>query len=192
MVWVQCLCCCCVSQAWTVGGDRSTDLWYNCQTSDGGYHCTPASNDGLSRMDLIIPHWKSSDCVSVTVPHRGVFQTGSRRCRPSWSWPCSSASSPSSRSSSSCSNWSRADASSSPPSSRSWLVSMTSSHAEKRGSHPEQMRVESWDHLQWWNVTTYIYSITVPKCNFEVLVLDYFHFPLFYTPEKYFTSLHLF
>ncbi|KAM6957337.1 peripheral myelin protein 22-like [Aplochiton taeniatus] len=33
------------ANAWTVGGSRSTDLWYNCQTTNGGYHCRPASNE---------------------------------------------------------------------------------------------------------------------------------------------------
>ncbi|XP_040010882.1 peripheral myelin protein 22a [Xiphias gladius] len=33
------------ASAWSVGGHRSTDLWYNCMISNGGYHCTPASNE---------------------------------------------------------------------------------------------------------------------------------------------------
>ncbi|XP_020503425.1 peripheral myelin protein 22a [Labrus bergylta] len=33
------------ASAWSVGGDRSSDLWYNCMTSNGGYHCKPASNE---------------------------------------------------------------------------------------------------------------------------------------------------
>ncbi|XP_070837435.1 peripheral myelin protein 22-like [Chaetodon trifascialis] len=33
------------ASAWTVGGDGSTDLWYNCMTTSGGYHCKPASNE---------------------------------------------------------------------------------------------------------------------------------------------------
>ncbi|TKS92034.1 Peripheral myelin protein 22 [Collichthys lucidus] len=33
------------ASAWSVGGDMSTDLWYNCRTSNGGYHCKPASNE---------------------------------------------------------------------------------------------------------------------------------------------------
>ncbi|CAJ1075176.1 peripheral myelin protein 22-like [Xyrichtys novacula] len=33
------------ASAWTVGGDRSSDLWYNCMTTNGGYHCKPASNE---------------------------------------------------------------------------------------------------------------------------------------------------
>lgn len=32
------------ASAWTVGGDSSTDLWYKCMTTNGGYHCRPASN----------------------------------------------------------------------------------------------------------------------------------------------------
>ncbi|KAK5856215.1 hypothetical protein PBY51_007824 [Eleginops maclovinus] len=33
------------ASAWSVGGDMSTDLWYNCMTSNGGYHCKPASSE---------------------------------------------------------------------------------------------------------------------------------------------------
>ncbi|XP_029912753.1 peripheral myelin protein 22a [Myripristis murdjan] len=33
------------ANAWTVGGSSSTDLWYNCLTTNGGYHCRPASNE---------------------------------------------------------------------------------------------------------------------------------------------------
>ncbi|XP_068606150.1 peripheral myelin protein 22-like [Brachionichthys hirsutus] len=33
------------ASAWTVGGDRSTDLWYNCLTISGEYRCKPASNE---------------------------------------------------------------------------------------------------------------------------------------------------
>ncbi|XP_068434875.1 peripheral myelin protein 22-like [Clinocottus analis] len=33
------------ASAWTVGGDSTTDLWYSCMTSNGGYHCTPAGNE---------------------------------------------------------------------------------------------------------------------------------------------------
>lgn len=39
---------------------------------------------------------------------------------------------------------------------------------------------------QWWNVTKYFYSITVPKYTFEVLVPEYFHFPLFYTLSQHY------
>lgn len=27
-------------------GDRSYDLWYDCMTQNGGYHCKDASNSG--------------------------------------------------------------------------------------------------------------------------------------------------
>lgn len=60
--------------------------------------------------------------MEATTAAKPAMKTGSRQCRPSWSCPCSSASSPSLPSCISCSDWSRADASSSPPSSRSWLV----------------------------------------------------------------------
>ncbi|XP_053194322.1 peripheral myelin protein 22-like [Scomber japonicus] len=33
------------ASTWSVGGDRTTDLWYNCATTNGGYHCSPASNE---------------------------------------------------------------------------------------------------------------------------------------------------
>ncbi|XP_070779253.1 peripheral myelin protein 22-like [Enoplosus armatus] len=33
------------ASAWSVGGDRSTDLWYSCMTTNGGYHCKPASGE---------------------------------------------------------------------------------------------------------------------------------------------------
>ncbi|KAM4598624.1 peripheral myelin protein 22a isoform 1-T3 [Polymixia lowei] len=33
------------ANAWTVGGSRHSDLWYDCLTSNGGYRCRPASND---------------------------------------------------------------------------------------------------------------------------------------------------
>lgn len=33
------------ANAWTTGGSGSTDLWYHCVTSNGGYHCKPASNE---------------------------------------------------------------------------------------------------------------------------------------------------
>lgn len=38
--------CCCVYQTWTVGGEMSRDLWYKCLTTNGGYHCKSASNEG--------------------------------------------------------------------------------------------------------------------------------------------------
>ncbi|XP_010872259.1 peripheral myelin protein 22 isoform X1 [Esox lucius] len=31
--------------AWTVSSSITTDLWYNCLTSGGGYHCKVASNE---------------------------------------------------------------------------------------------------------------------------------------------------
>lgn len=33
------------ASAWTVGGDKSSDLWYTCMTSSGGYHCKAASSE---------------------------------------------------------------------------------------------------------------------------------------------------
>ncbi|XP_068192718.1 peripheral myelin protein 22-like [Antennarius striatus] len=33
------------ASAWTVGGDKSTDLWYNCLTTNGEYRCKPTSNE---------------------------------------------------------------------------------------------------------------------------------------------------
>uniref|UniRef100_A0A8C6WSD4 Peripheral myelin protein 22a n=1 Tax=Neogobius melanostomus TaxID=47308 RepID=A0A8C6WSD4_9GOBI len=33
------------ASAWKIGGDSSTDLWYNCMSSNGGVHCKAASND---------------------------------------------------------------------------------------------------------------------------------------------------
>ncbi|KAA8585181.1 peripheral myelin protein 22a [Etheostoma spectabile] len=33
------------ASAWTVGGDSSTDLWYSCKTTNGGYHCKTASTE---------------------------------------------------------------------------------------------------------------------------------------------------
>ncbi|XP_029293725.1 peripheral myelin protein 22a [Cottoperca gobio] len=33
------------ASTWSVGGDTSTDLWYSCMTSNGGYHCKPASSE---------------------------------------------------------------------------------------------------------------------------------------------------
>ncbi len=41
-------------------------------------------------------------------------------------------------------------------------------------------------NVQWWTVTKYIYSGTVLKYNFEVLVLECLHFLLLYTS----TQLH--
>ncbi|KAM8845747.1 peripheral myelin protein 22-like isoform 1-T2 [Spinachia spinachia] len=32
------------ASAWSVGGNRTTDLWYSCTTTTGSYHCNPASN----------------------------------------------------------------------------------------------------------------------------------------------------
>jgi len=32
------------ANAWTEGAS-STDLWYTCRTSNGGYHCIPTSNE---------------------------------------------------------------------------------------------------------------------------------------------------
>lgn len=34
-----------IANAWTVGGTKSTDLWYSCLTTNGGYHCSSASNE---------------------------------------------------------------------------------------------------------------------------------------------------
>uniref|UniRef100_A0A674AF11 Uncharacterized protein n=1 Tax=Salmo trutta TaxID=8032 RepID=A0A674AF11_SALTR len=34
-----------VEWAWTVGGTKSTDLWYSCLTTNGGYHCSSASKE---------------------------------------------------------------------------------------------------------------------------------------------------
>ncbi len=39
---------------------------------------------------------------------------------------------------------------------------------------------------EWWNVTKYIYSSTVLKCNFEVLLLV---FP-FYATSYFYSLLH--
>ncbi|XP_037649181.1 peripheral myelin protein 22-like [Sebastes umbrosus] len=33
------------ASAWSVGGDMSRDLWYNCMTANGGYHCKPAGSE---------------------------------------------------------------------------------------------------------------------------------------------------
>ncbi|KAF6727755.1 Peripheral myelin protein 22 [Oryzias melastigma] len=33
------------ASAWSVGGEKSTDLWYSCMTSSGSYHCKHASNE---------------------------------------------------------------------------------------------------------------------------------------------------
>ncbi|XP_078126214.1 peripheral myelin protein 22-like [Sander vitreus] len=33
------------ASAWSVGGDISTDLWYSCMTTNGGYHCKAANTD---------------------------------------------------------------------------------------------------------------------------------------------------
>ncbi|KAJ3600311.1 hypothetical protein NHX12_031296 [Muraenolepis orangiensis] len=33
------------ANAWTIGSTGSTDLWYKCLTTNGGYHCLPASNE---------------------------------------------------------------------------------------------------------------------------------------------------
>ena len=33
------------ASAWTVGGDKSSDLWYSCMTANGGYHCKLASSE---------------------------------------------------------------------------------------------------------------------------------------------------
>ncbi|KAM9844295.1 peripheral myelin protein 22a isoform 1-T2 [Aulostomus maculatus] len=33
------------ASAWSVSGDMSTDLWYKCMTTNGGYHCRQASNE---------------------------------------------------------------------------------------------------------------------------------------------------
>ncbi|KAM3863455.1 peripheral myelin protein 22a [Diretmus argenteus] len=33
------------ANAWTVGTDSATDLWYSCLTANGGYRCRPASNE---------------------------------------------------------------------------------------------------------------------------------------------------
>lgn len=53
-------------QAWTVGGNVSKDLWYNCLANDVIYQCTPASDEGLQvrmqtrvrtrvTMDYVVP-----------------------------------------------------------------------------------------------------------------------------------------
>uniref|UniRef100_A0A674ABH1 Uncharacterized protein n=1 Tax=Salmo trutta TaxID=8032 RepID=A0A674ABH1_SALTR len=34
-----------IANAWTVGGTKSTDLWYSCLTTNGGYHCSSASKE---------------------------------------------------------------------------------------------------------------------------------------------------
>ncbi|KAF1379582.1 hypothetical protein PFLUV_G00177540 [Perca fluviatilis] len=33
------------ASAWSVGGESSTDLWYSCTTTNGGYHCKTASTE---------------------------------------------------------------------------------------------------------------------------------------------------
>ncbi|XP_072225301.1 peripheral myelin protein 22-like [Leuresthes tenuis] len=33
------------ASTWSVGGGKSTDLWYDCMTNNRGYHCKPASNE---------------------------------------------------------------------------------------------------------------------------------------------------
>lgn len=37
---------CCWHQVWTTGETGTSDLWYNCSTSNGGYSCNPASAGG--------------------------------------------------------------------------------------------------------------------------------------------------
>ncbi|XP_041720136.1 peripheral myelin protein 22-like [Coregonus clupeaformis] len=34
-----------IANAWTVGGTKSSYLWFSCLTTNGGYHCIPASNE---------------------------------------------------------------------------------------------------------------------------------------------------
>uniref|UniRef100_A0A674AD21 Uncharacterized protein n=1 Tax=Salmo trutta TaxID=8032 RepID=A0A674AD21_SALTR len=41
-MWLDVLC---FKAAWTVGGTKSTDLWYSCLTTNGGYHCSSASKE---------------------------------------------------------------------------------------------------------------------------------------------------
>ncbi|KAF3846275.1 hypothetical protein F7725_003353 [Dissostichus mawsoni] len=42
-------------QTWSVGGDRTTDLWYTCTNSNGGYHCKPAiSEDWLQAVQALM------------------------------------------------------------------------------------------------------------------------------------------
>ncbi|XP_026218208.1 peripheral myelin protein 22a [Anabas testudineus] len=33
------------ASAWSVNGEWSKELWYNCQTNSKGYHCGPSSNE---------------------------------------------------------------------------------------------------------------------------------------------------
>ncbi|XP_075889188.1 peripheral myelin protein 22a [Nelusetta ayraudi] len=33
------------ASTWSVGGERSKDLWYDCRTTVAGYHCKPASDE---------------------------------------------------------------------------------------------------------------------------------------------------
>uniref|UniRef100_A0AAQ4S406 Peripheral myelin protein 22 n=1 Tax=Gasterosteus aculeatus aculeatus TaxID=481459 RepID=A0AAQ4S406_GASAC len=39
------LLCCCVYQVWSVDGETTKHLWYDCMTNTGSYHCTPASDE---------------------------------------------------------------------------------------------------------------------------------------------------
>ncbi|CAB1350192.1 unnamed protein product [Coregonus sp. 'balchen'] len=36
-----------IANAWTVAGTKSSYLWFSCLTTNGGYHCIPASNEVL-------------------------------------------------------------------------------------------------------------------------------------------------
>lgn len=54
--------CCFACQAWSVNGNKNTDLWYNCLTNHDGYHCKPASNEGSSALPF-----KHTTCCSWIV-----------------------------------------------------------------------------------------------------------------------------
>ncbi len=72
-----------------------------------------------------------------------------------------------------------------------WIVSWFMGHCASTGCHWMKLCMTQCNLLmykycafslvicitQWWNVTKYIYSSTVLKCSFEVLVL-YFFMPL--------------
>lgn len=75
------LLCCCVYQVWSVDGETTKHLWYDCMTNTGSYHCTPASDEGLSAFQQKTK--KTDTCLSC-LSVLNVFKSWLSICLLDW------------------------------------------------------------------------------------------------------------
>ncbi|CDR00548.1 unnamed protein product [Oncorhynchus mykiss] len=69
-----------IANAWTVGGTKNTDLWYSCLTTNTAYHCSSASNEGLSK--TLVP--KMVDEEHILLRRFTIEKNGHGSCLSKW------------------------------------------------------------------------------------------------------------